>query len=114
MIPLKLHTIVVSSTDDVEMVQETVFSKGMDSVAVPRIEESVLLNNYLMQVVDVMHSPMMPVDIYAQFSLISEDMLNAEQIKVLTKQLILDGWTVENSNVRPREEGESPNRHEMH
>ena len=106
MIPIKVHVVVQSSVSNVEHIQDTVFSKGQDLLAVPRIGESLLIGNYVLDVIDVMHQQLSPIVIYAALSMSSEEMLNEEQIKTLSAHMLHAGWMITESNIHERSDDE--------
>ena len=106
MIPIVLHTLIYSSTSDPNTIQETVFSRTSDFMVVPRVGETVLINNYLLEVADVMHSPLSPVKVFTSFLLNDDTIPDEDQLKMVTHALTAQGWSLEDSITRPRDEDE--------
>lgn len=106
MTPIVLHTLIYSSTGDPKTIQETVFSRTSDLMAVPRIGETVLINNYLLEVADVMHSPLSPVKVFTSFLLNDDAIPDEDQLKMVAHALTAQGWTIEDSITRLRDDDE--------
>lgn len=106
MIPIHLNVLVQSSVANKGHIKETLFTKGLDLMALPRIGETVLVGNYVLEVVDVMHSQLAPIKIYGVFSMASEDLVTEDQMAVLSQSLRHGGWQVEDSSIRERNDAE--------
>ena len=102
MIPLTILMTCASQTDRQEVIRETAFKKNFDFIVVPRIGETILLSNYVVEVFDVLHAPMVPPRVFAAISLHSDDLPTDAQMQMLSMHLTQQGWIIEEVAERER------------
>jgi hypothetical protein len=106
MVSLNVITIVESSTDSHATIQETTFLKATDLCVLPRIGETIILSNYLLEVVDVHHIPMAMPRVYCALDIDVEGMLTADQLASVSRFMLDAGWSIINSEIRGKTDEE--------
>ena len=102
MTPITILMTCVSQTDRLEVLRETAFKKNFDFLVVPRVGETIMVSNYVIEVFDVLHAPMLPPRIFASIGLHSDDLPTEAQMQMISMHLTQQGWHVEEVAERER------------